>query len=714
MLTEAVKKTIQTAYSTWLEARGLTARYGQRLMIAEIAKSVAGVFLDTEGNRCGEPGICVVEAGTGTGKTVAYTLAALPVAQSLGKKLVIATATVALQEQIVYRDFPDIKKNSGLKFEYGLAKGRGRYLCLSKLDTLLSGSDNQGMALALYPDEEAAPLTGEALGTYQSMLDGLADGSWDGDRDNWPDIMPDPVWRPITTDHAQCTGRRCAHITECLYFKARENLDDIDCIIANQDLVLADLALGGGAILPAPEDCIYVFDEGHQLPDKALNHFANKTRVSASRKWLDQTRQALAGLAKDAEGDADIQRLLEQMNKSVDELQHQLQNVWEWLESAIQEHGEADGENEGMRWRLEGGHVPDQLAQYAIVLAASYDRLAQLADRLSGLLDDALAGRGEKLTKAEGELWYPLAGQIAQRAKNTEALWLSYRRADPAGQPPKARWMSFIAFTGGVEIELASTPIMAADSLTEQLWKRCCGAVITSATLTALQSFDRFVTRSGVPESSQKLVVPSPFDYFNAASLHVPAMKIDPGDNLAHNQLIIDMMPQLVAPAEGTLVLFSSRRQMLAVYEGLQSDTRDLVLLQDNYSKQVLIKRHQELIDQGQSSIIFGLASFAEGIDLPGNYCTHVVIAKLPFAVPDDPVEATLADWIKDRGGNPFMEISVPDAAIKLVQASGRLLRKEDDRGRITLLDRRVVSRRYGKALLDSLPNYRREIENWN
>ena len=136
-----------------------------------------------------------------------------------------------------------------------------------------------------------------------------------------------------------------------------------------------------------------------------------------------------------------------------------------------------------------------------------------------------------------------------------------------------------------------------------------------------------------------------------------------------------------------------------------------MILRQDDYSKQELLNLHRTRIDAGEASSIFGLASLAEGIDLPGQYCEHVIIAKIPFATPDDPVEAALSEWVEARGGNPFMEIAVPDAAIRLVQASGRLLRTEQDTGRITIMDRRLITRRYGKALLGSLPPYRQIIE---
>ena len=186
---------------------------------------------------------------------------------------------------------------------------------------------------------------------------------------------------------------------------------------------------------------------------------------------------------------------------------------------------------------------------------------------------------------------------------------------------------------------------------------------------------------------------------------------VDPSDSRAHGEAIAEVMPKLVVKNKGNLVLFASRRQMLAVYDDLPEELRKQVLLQDHFSRQELLRQHRQLVDSSHTSIIFGLASFAEGVDLPGDYCGHLIVAKIPFAVPDDPIEATLSEWLQEQGGNPFMEIAVPDAALRLVQASGRLLRTESDRGRITLLDKRVVSKRYGRAILDSLPAFERDIQ---
>src|SRR5690606_12127273 len=279
-------------------------------------------------------------------------------------------------------------------------------------------------------------------------------------------------------------------------------------------------------------------------------------------------------------------------------------------------------------------------------------------------------------------------------------LWASYAIPDGEGSVPRARWLTPVDSSGSMDIEVCSSPILAARTLENSLWDRCCGAVVTSATLTALGRFDRFQMRAGTPPESNYKVVPSPFD-FARATLEVPRWVIEAAQADAHTASLVNNLPDTLDINQASLVLFSSRRQMLDVYEQLPAHWRERILVQGDSSRQEILSQHREKIDAGDGSIIFGLASFAEGEDLPGDYCRHVVIAKLPFAVPDDPIEAALSEWVEARGGNAFMEITVPDAALKLVQACGRLLRTESDTGKISLLDRRIVSKRYGKAILN-------------
>ena len=718
MLTDDLKQAIQSAYSTILESKGIKARYGQRLMIAAVAKTLAAAG-DVTGEGSEHSQVCVVEAGTGTGKTIAYSVAAIPVAKALDKKLVIATATVALQEQIVYKDLPDILRHSGLEFTFALAKGRGRYLCLSKLDAVLQDSDTNQQVMALYPDEMASRVDTQALTVYQDMLSALGAGDWDGDRDAWPAELDAAVWSRVTTDHAQCTGRRCTNISQCSFFKAREQLAKVDVIVTNHDLVLSDLALGGGAILSEPEETIYIFDEGHHLPDKTINHFAGSSRVRSTERWLEQGLKAVSAAAQKLGNGAGIARYLEALPATMETLKQQLTMLFTSLESMVEpgepRSGRAPSASRGDRsreyHRFAGGVVPEPLRQQATELAAQYRNMYDLLDGACTILEQAMESGDGAIARAEAENWFAPLSLMRGRTQANQELWGDYSRAESIEEPPRGRWIAVVEGAGGnLDFDVCSSPIIAANTLSRVLWNRCYGAVVTSATLTALGSFDRYAMRAGTPPGTSYAAVPSPFDYAAAGELVVPPMPCDPSDAEAHTQALIEMLPQLLNPAEGSLVLFASRRQMEDVYEGIDSDWQQRILMQGSYSKHELLRRHREAVDAGSGGVIFGLASFAEGVDLPGIYCRHVVIAKIPFAVPDQPVESALAEWVERRGGNPFMDITVPDAALKLVQASGRLLRTEVDSGRITLLDRRIVSRRYGRAMLDSLPPFRRNI----
>jgi len=282
---------------------------------------------------------------------------------------------------------------------------------------------------------------------------------------------------------------------------------------------------------------------------------------------------------------------------------------------------------------------------------------------------------------------------------------------DP-GQAPLARWLVKHSLSEGDEdLELCASPVTAAGDLAYRLWSRCYGATLTSATLTALGKFDRLKQRAGLTADTPCKTYPSPFNYPELGVLEVPKQACDPSQTEKHTDAILDYMQEyLDHPEVSALVLFSSRRQMNEVYDGLASQLRKITLTQDMLSKNRLIEKHRQRIDEEKPSILFGLASLAEGIDLPGKYLTHVVLVRLPFSTPDDPVEATLAEWIEASGGNPFMQISVPDASIRLVQACGRLIRTEQDIGRVTLLDRRILTKRYGSQLLNSLPPFRREL----
>lgn len=711
MLDEALKGEIQDAYRRVLERLELTPRYGQRLMIAEIARTLAGIQVDDAGRRISDEHVCVLEAGTGTGKTLAYLLAALPVAKAHGKRLIVSTATVALQEQVLHQDLPALAEHSGLDFDFALAKGRGRYLCVAKLDQALDGVE-ENPTLSLFEQALESRDGDDFHSLVKELAEAYGSGRWEGDRDSWPQAIDDPQWRRLTTDHRQCTNRRCGHFSACAFFRARRHLDTADIIVANHDLVLADLSLGGGVVLPKPSECIYVFDEGHHLPDKAIEHFTHRFAVNGALRWLRTLKKSLTELNAALGVQPTLARLLATLPEAIAALEPRLGETF----SLGHQLGElpnglpGDSPEENRHHRFDMGRAPLALREHASALTVSFAELSRSLETMADILRESLdPEKHTGLPREQAEPWLPLIALLHGRALEAHALWLAMSEQDDPQEPPRARWLTFERFQGEPELTFSASPVSAAATLARYLWGSCHGAVVTSATLTALGRFERLQERAGLANRYRYQRLPSPFDYSRAV-LSVPREAVDPGDRDAHERAIVAFVEAL-SPKEAVLMLFSSRAQLRAVEKALPRALRERVLAQDRLPKRELIERHRALVDAGEGSVIFGLASFAEGIDLPGDYLTHVVITRLPFAVPDDPVGATLAEWIESRGGNPFMRIAVPDASIKLVQACGRLIRKESDSGRITLLDRRVLTRRYGKALLDSLPPFAREVD---
>jgi len=704
---DSIKTSIQALYRELLAGLELTPRWGQKQMIATVANHLLAIKQDTDGSRLGENPACIIEAGTGTGKTLAYMVSCLPVAKALDKKLIISTATIALQEQIMEKDLPAIKNNAKVDFDFQLAKGRRRYLCVSRLDSALSSHGSVDPTQALFEDELAMQLDGDQQKLYQHMLAELGAGRWDGDRDAWQEPVAEDHWRPVTTDHRGCTNRRCTHFNECPFFKARAGLEQADCIVTNHDLVLADLQLGGGAILPKPEDAIYVFDEGHHLADKTLRQFTHQQGVRQLHRWYGQVRTGVKRFTKDWQGGGHGAQLSTQVLEHLQGLETEMSNLEQLLDqSAFQPQ---DDYQQVSSFRFPNGVVPDALRAQATQLSLLTTRLSRDLDGLFNLVDDVVKGEQQGLDRELAETYLAVTGGWAQGAMSQGMLWQSYAHVDEPGDAPMARWIQHWQTPERVDVELASSPILANKLLQQNLWQRCFAAVITSATLLAVGRFDQLLMHTGLTDKSSMLALASPFDY-SASSLIVPKEAVEPGPEERFVPALVDALPKNLDKQEASLVLFTSKRVMQQVFEGLPTSWQDLILQQGDSSKQRLLEQHKQRVDAGEGSILFGLASFAEGIDLPGTYLTHVIITRLPFTVPDRPVPAALAEWVESRGGNAFMEISVPEASVRLIQSTGRLLRKEADVGRITVLDKRLVSKRYGKQLLQALPPYQQQL----
>ena len=701
MSIESIKEQIQFTYRQLIKSQSLIPRYGQRQMIAQITNELSKVQdpeVDTP--------ICVIEAGTGTGKTLAYLLASLPLAKSYGYKVVISTATIALQEQVVFKDIPEILSGSDISFSYTIAKGRKRYLCLSKLHMLLSGQDSL-MALADLHGESITDLLTTETELYESMLTKLESGVWHGDRDKWEKPVPDRAWAPLTADRFQCTGQKCSHFRDCCFYKARDALDDVDCIVSNHDLVLTDLAMGGGSILPEPGKCIYIFDEAHHLPIKSNSHFAKISNIKGTQNWIEGLGKELSLLKRH---ELITENEYATIAETLDQLALHFKNTMPVLEQIFDTEERNESYENKLQHTFLGGAVSEEINELAEIFVAYFKRLitqlTNIDENLKLLLDERPLLERKQLM----ENLCSILGETIERADSNRSLWGSYAKADSEDKPPNARWLILAEYEDNFDISLYSSPILAADNLRECLWDTCAGAVLTSATLSALGNFEMLKLKAGLPSHATYLRIASPFDFQKSAVFSVPKLGCEPSDSENHTKLIAKAIPKVLTLTDGALVLFSSRRQMQDVIQCLTTSWNELILCQDDYTKFELLKYHRQRIDQGKGSIIFGLASFAEGVDLPGRYCENVLIAKIPFSIPNDPVEITLAHWIERQGHNPFMTLSVPDAALKLVQASGRLLRNESDKGRITLFDERIINRRYGNIMLNSLPPYRREI----
>ena len=709
MLSDELKHIIQHHYSTLVSNRDLQNRPGQKQMIADIANSIASTEMDDEGHRTSaKPAICVIEAGTGIGKTIAYLLATIPVAKTMNKKVVLATATVALQEQVMNKDIPDLLKHSEMQFSYSLAKGRGRYLCLSKLDNALKTGSSQEAMLDLYGLELEDPTAADRE-LYQDMLDALIDGHWKGDRDDWKTVLNENQWRNVAVEKGQCSGNRCSNFSNCCFFRSRNNMQKADCIVANHDLVLSDLALGGGVILPPPEDCIYIFDEAHHLPLKGVSHFSHFIRLRASLTWLDRITAIFKNVSGELGRDDDLATQLDKARVAAEQTRAALQQHMPLFQDYSAQAEAANASGDITQYTFDQGVVPDGMREVASNVMGEFRELDERLKRITERLKDFMENDMGEIDRQTAENWYPVFGIMQSRAEGAIQLFRTFVIEDHTGYAPNARWLTFRPQGNETEITVSSSPVLAADALIEYLWNDCFAAVLTSATLTAMGSFDFLSMRTGLHEDALYRQLTSPFDFGNRAVLQIPVSGFDPGRADDHTQAIISVLPGLIDDRKGNLVLFSSRRQMQSVLQGLSEDMQFNILSQDDHAKQELIRLHKERVDAGKTSIIFGLASMTEGIDLPGDYCVHVIIAKIPFSVPNDPVEATLGDWVKAQGRNPFMEIAVPEASMRLIQASGRLLRTQHDAGRITILDERLRKKYYGKGIIASMPPYRQE-----
>ncbi len=692
LLDAKVKSTIQDGYVKFLTTLGLTSRVSQRKMIASIASTL--------GSSSRESRIGVIEAATGTGKTVAYLLAALPIARELKKTLVISTGTIALQEQLINKDLPALLAACDWDYKFSLVKGRGRYVCNLRLHQHTK-KDSGNSLINFLSDGISDQSNNLNERLYEEFSDALSKGKWDGDRDSWRVHISERDWNPLTVDRRQCSGRSCRFINECAFYTARNDVEESDCYVVNHDLVMADLVLGGGVILPKLDDAVFIFDEGHRLAECAVRHFRTECKLSASIIWLEDIVKKCAFEVTNFADDGTLCEAL----VNVRAVTEQISSLFTVALPMFQKYQrlKASGEN---KYRFPFGDIGDTERHLSKQISDTLRVWISRNTTLKNNLSEKLGMVDYQVRSSNLEHLFQAVGAWQSRAEKLLSLWDRLKIKISREEMPIACWLSFDDAVNNVEVCINSSPLSASSVLAEGLWKNVAGAILTSATLRSLGSFNSLQIEAGLPDKSEFLALDGPFNYAKSAKLRVPKDAIAGNLVEAHNLYVMEKIGLTFDERYGTLVLFSSKRQMLEVFEGMSKQDGKLVLMQGQYPNGEILRLHKERIDQGDCSVIFGLASFAEGIDLPGDYCRHVVVVKLPFAVPKDPLLEARSEWIEAMGGNAFYDIALPFASLRLNQACGRLLRKESDSGIVTILDRRIISKRYGSKLLDALPPF--------
>lgn len=695
---------------------GFKPRSTQRQMINEVFEALMR-SLDLPENpeelppRQGES-ILVVEGPTGTGKSLAYLLPAIVAAKLKKKHLVVSSATVMLQEQLAHKDIPFVVQHAGFSLSYVIAKGRSRYACPQRLahysaqtaQTDMIGQDPDLSPLLENPDQDELQVL-----KHLALL--LEQEQWSGDRDMLSQAVPDRLWQRVTNDRHGCLKKDCQFYKKCPFFLARAKLEEADIIIANHDLLLADLSMGGGVILTDPQHTFYCLDEAHHLPAKAIAQFAGSHAIFGTLKWLEKIPVTVAK----AETVLKESKWLAKMTDLTETISGILQDVSVSL-SSIPEL-QVTRQDPKKLYRGLNSELPPGFMVFCQHLLPSLRSLYMYVQ----LLRDNLRKNKSKIEyRSQEALMERLAtdlGFYIARLGNLLTVWNLLHSLPPQDQPPIARWFSAELTAHGREIEyyIHASPVRIGDILAQSFWRLAAGAVLTSATLRALGSFDKLLMDTGLNDFRSTKCIPlaSPFNFAKQASLVVPKMQSDPKDAASHTQELIRLLPQLIDmnKSEGVLVLFASKKQMDYVVHHLPRLLQQKLLIQGQKAKEQLVREHFARINNQGFSALFGLASFSEGLDLPGKACTHVIIAKLPFAVPDDPVSLTLAEWVTLRGGHPFNEITLPETSLKLIQAVGRLIRSETDWGKVTILDRRLITKNYGRQLRKNLPPFKLCLE---
>ena len=685
MLTPELKQQIRSSFDgAKTQLNNFSNRSSQNKMIAEISKTLMGEYPDSN------PIICV-EAPTGTGKTMAYLVSCLPIAKALKKKLIIASANVALQEQILNKDIVEATKYSSVDFEFALAKGRSRYVCIRNLINLTEESSNSNALFedALLWDEKP---TKTDLDNLSEMAENYSSKSWSGEIDDLESPPDHSLWQKIACNRFTCNSKNCEFYNDCSFFKARKKASNSDVIIANHDLVLADI-INGNNVLPDVEDCIFIFDEAHHLSQKALSHFSIGGSTEFMKTSIRQSQGSIEQIIK-------ITKI-----KSLDSY---IEKVDESIKDLIDLLSELEFKDDTFLFSILG--VPKEITNITkelfVLFNSAYNDFCHYKEHWDEFI------KTNKIDQVTSDNINNIVGQNNQNLSSILSLLSTFNQTQDHEKPPLSNWINQSRLANKkLNYQLNSAKIDVSSSLSNMIWSKAAGVVLTSATLTALGSFNRLNQQIGLnPDENQYLRLASPFDH-KSVEFIVGKIKSSPTNTFEHTQEVAQQLIKRIDPQSASLVLFASNNQMQEVADLIEKSINCPLLIQGEFSKKNILEKHIQNRSKGKGSIIFGLDSFAEGVDLKGDNLNHVFISKLRFSVPTSPIEMTTQSYLESMNRNAFMEISLPDASLRLIQACGRLIRTETDSGTITIFDNRLINKFYGKLLLKALPEYNVIIE---